>query len=71
MGSANLLEIIRLRPWIRTSVIVTSDKCYENVNGSLVIVKTTGLAAKTLTVHQRPLQKLYLVLWRVFLFKCR
>lgn len=31
MGSANLLEAVRLTPSVRSLVFVTSDKCYENV----------------------------------------
>ncbi len=31
LGTANVLEAIRQRPWIECAVIVTSDKCYRNV----------------------------------------
>lgn len=31
MGTVNLLEIIRRRPTIKSTIIVTSDKCYENL----------------------------------------
>lgn len=32
MGTANLLEAVRLTPSVRAVVVVTTDKCYENVN---------------------------------------
>ncbi len=31
MGSVNLLEAIRLEPGVRAVVVVTSDKCYDNL----------------------------------------
>lgn len=31
LGTMNVLECIRQRPWIRCAVIITSDKCYRNV----------------------------------------
>src|SRR5262249_12882163 len=31
MGTAHLLQAIRLIPTVRAAVIVTSDKCYENL----------------------------------------
>lgn len=31
MGTLNVLECLRQRPWIRAAVIITSDKCYQNV----------------------------------------
>jgi CDP-glucose 4,6-dehydratase len=30
MGMVNLLECVRARPWIRTAVLITSDKAYRN-----------------------------------------
>jgi len=33
MGTANLLQAIRHVPSIRAAIIVTSDKCYENLGG--------------------------------------
>ncbi len=31
LGTLNVMECLRGRPWIRAAVIVTSDKCYRNV----------------------------------------
>ncbi len=31
MGMVNLLDCIRIRPWIQASVLITSDKAYRNV----------------------------------------
>ncbi len=31
MGSANILECVRSQPGVRAAVMITSDKCYENV----------------------------------------
>jgi len=31
LGTMNVLETIRNRPWISATVIITSDKCYRNV----------------------------------------
>lgn len=31
LGTANILEAVRLRPWIECALIITSDKCYRNV----------------------------------------
>jgi len=31
IGTMNVLECIRHRPWVQSAVIVTSDKCYRNV----------------------------------------
>jgi CDP-glucose 4,6-dehydratase len=31
LGAMNVLECVRRRPWIRALVVVTSDKCYRNV----------------------------------------
>lgn len=31
LGTMNVLECLRQRPWIRSAVIITSDKCYRNV----------------------------------------
>lgn len=30
MGMVNLLECVRMRPWIETAVLITSDKAYRN-----------------------------------------
>ena len=30
MGTLNLLECLRQRPWVRAGVLITSDKCYRN-----------------------------------------
>lgn len=31
LGTLNILESIRLNPTVKTAVIITSDKCYENI----------------------------------------
>jgi len=31
LGTVNLLEAVRTRPWIDAAVVITSDKCYRNV----------------------------------------
>jgi CDP-glucose 4,6-dehydratase len=31
MGTMNVLECVRHRPWVRACVMITSDKCYRNV----------------------------------------
>lgn len=43
MGTVNVLEVIRHSPNVRAVVIVTSDKCYENVGKSSAYVETDAL----------------------------
>lgn len=31
LGTLNVLENLRLRPWVQAAVLITSDKCYRNV----------------------------------------
>ena len=31
LGTLNVLEVLRTRPWIGAAIMVTSDKCYRNV----------------------------------------
>jgi CDP-glucose 4,6-dehydratase len=40
MGTAHLLQAMRRVPSVRAAVIVTSDKCYENLGGSKVYRET-------------------------------
>lgn len=40
MGTANVLEAVRLNPSVRALVVVTTDKCYENVNKSAGYVES-------------------------------
>ena len=48
MGTANLLEAVRLRgtDFVKSVVIVTSDKCYENNNSGIPFVENDKLGGK-------------------------
>src|SRR5262249_17252896 len=43
MGTAHLLQAIRLIPSVRAAVIVTSDKCYENVGAGQPYLETNPM----------------------------
>ena len=48
LGTANLLEAVRLRgtDFVKSVVIVTSDKCYENNNSGIPFVENDKLGGK-------------------------
>ena len=42
-GTVNVLESVRLRSKIKTLVVVTTDKCYENTGGAIPFVESDPL----------------------------
>lgn len=46
MGTLNVLECLRVRPWIKSAVLITSDKCYRNVEWVWGYRETDGLGGE-------------------------
>ena len=53
LGTVHLLDAVRRTPSVRSVVVVTSDKCYENQEWPGPIASTSPWAATILTAAAR------------------
>ena len=60
LGTANLLNIISKIHWKCSAVIITSDKCYENVEKEVGYKETDPLGGKVYIALQRLRQKFFI-----------
>ena len=56
-GFNNVIEVIRNSSFVKTAILVTSDKVYENVEKKMDTKKQIDLQVLILIVHLKVVQK--------------